>query len=109
MSLRPAASSSARHQRQLRRVLLTLAFLSYRPLTDRTSASCSLLFRLILPLLITEIIEAHFVEAHASFGKILDKIKNMWYIKLGVRLDVRGSSGRVSTRLDNYCIVYESM
>ncbi|KAI5664386.1 hypothetical protein M9H77_23709 [Catharanthus roseus] len=33
--------------------------------------------------LITEIIKEHFVEAHASFGKILGRIKSMWYTKFG--------------------------
>ncbi|KAI5648563.1 hypothetical protein M9H77_34568 [Catharanthus roseus] len=35
--------------------------------------------------LITEIIKEHFVEAHASFRKILDRIKNMWHIEFGKR------------------------
>ncbi|KAI5681444.1 hypothetical protein M9H77_02672 [Catharanthus roseus] len=34
--------------------------------------------------LIIEIIKEHFVEAHASFGRILDKIKNMWYTEFGL-------------------------
>ncbi|KAI5664425.1 hypothetical protein M9H77_23748 [Catharanthus roseus] len=34
---------------------------------------------------ITEIMKEHFVEAHASLGKILDRIKNLWYVEFGKR------------------------
>ncbi|KAI5670941.1 hypothetical protein M9H77_11305 [Catharanthus roseus] len=33
----------------------------------------------------TEIMKEHFVEAHASFGKISDRIKNLWYTEFGKR------------------------
>ncbi|KAI5657826.1 hypothetical protein M9H77_26619 [Catharanthus roseus] len=107
---RPAPLSSARPSCHLCKVLLPLAFLSYQPLTGFRS--------------ISEILKEHFVEAHASFGKILDRIKNMWYTEFGKRyrwdllheraiklqgLDVRGTSGWVAVRIDDYCTVYESL
>ncbi|KAI5667499.1 hypothetical protein M9H77_17352 [Catharanthus roseus] len=54
------------------RVFLTLTSLSYRPQLD-------------IAKLITEIMKAHLVEAHPSFWKVSDRIKNMWYTKFGKR------------------------
>ncbi|KAI5667409.1 hypothetical protein M9H77_17262 [Catharanthus roseus] len=34
---------------------------------------------------ITEIMKEHFVKAHASFGKIPDRTKNLWYTEFGKR------------------------
>ncbi|KAI5677866.1 hypothetical protein M9H77_08816 [Catharanthus roseus] len=36
---------------------------------------------------IIEIMKAHFVEAHLSFGKVPDRMKNMYYTKLEVSID----------------------
>ncbi|KAI5662321.1 hypothetical protein M9H77_21644 [Catharanthus roseus] len=41
---------------------------------------------------ITKIMKAHSVEAHPSFGKVPNRIKNMWYTIFGKRCDSSGIS-----------------
>ncbi|KAI5669344.1 hypothetical protein M9H77_19197 [Catharanthus roseus] len=46
--------------------------------------------------LITEIMKAHFVEVHPSFGKVSDRIKNMCYTEFGMAQQnwLHGSGGQ---------------
>ncbi|KAI5668670.1 hypothetical protein M9H77_18523 [Catharanthus roseus] len=38
---------------------------------------------------ITEIMKAHFVEAHPSFGKVPDRMKNIWYVEFKVSVYIK--------------------
>ncbi|KAI5668960.1 hypothetical protein M9H77_18813 [Catharanthus roseus] len=82
---------------------------------------------------ITKIMKAHFVEAHLSFGKVSDRIKNYGIqnrkevsmgsdalachsghlAKIGFitiqELDIRGANRRVLARLDDYRTIHESL